>query len=56
MEGVAQSETRGKTFWCPCKTCGRAGATSGLTFNYPLNRDAKLPDKSGNPDIIRLFQ
>ena len=31
-----KSETRGKTFWCPWKTCGRAGATSGLAFDYPL--------------------
>ena len=31
-----ESQTRGKTFWCPWKTCGR-GATSGLAFNYPLN-------------------
>ena len=32
-----ESETRGKTFWCPWKTCGRAGATSGLAFDCPLN-------------------
>ena len=31
-----ESEIRGKTFWCPWKTCGRAGATSGLAFDCPL--------------------
>ena len=25
-----------KLFWCPWKTCGRAGARSGLAFNYTL--------------------
>ena len=32
-----ESETRSKTFCCPWKTCGRAGATWGLAFDYQLN-------------------
>ena len=33
---TGESETRCKTFWCLWKTCGRAGATSGLAFDYSL--------------------